>query len=143
MPREDDQIGSPEWWAAFTNAAAAALDRPYEEWERDQVCTLALADRRPGDTLFASDVLDALAIAGIVVEDGVRGIVLHLPNRSGEVPGVALQQMLSKPLCREDLLIKCEAEPVGSNEPSYMRHDPTKKHKGVRAWGKNARGRGR
>jgi hypothetical protein len=103
---------------------------------------------RPGSTLFDDATLDALADAGVTVEETAGGITLHLPAGGGSISGMAFAQMFSEPLsvgmlAPEQMLKLADEAAPKRRQQDYLRHDPTKKHKGVRAWGKNARGRGR
>jgi catechol 2,3-dioxygenase-like lactoylglutathione lyase family enzyme len=86
--------------------------------------------RRVGDTMFDVDVLDALDAAGVRIEERRDGVTLHLPNGGGAVDGRGLAQAFVKPLTPVDL------PPVirgARNQPDYLRHDPTKRHRRVRS----------
>lgn len=113
-------VFSPAPSAAY--ALAAAIER--EMAMSGEV--FVTAQRRPGDTLFDIDVLDALAAAEIVVEDTPRGVILHLPNHAGSVNGRGLAQMLSPPLTAADFAV-LEKHPAPPPQ-DYLRHDPTKRH---------------
>lgn len=115
------------------------VSMPYErtvtETLRDAVESLSRNRRRPGDTMFGPEALKAMERAGCSIEERDGGaIIIHLPS-GGEVPGIALSQLMGEPVrahelqsfCRGDC-ISVEKAPAESPQPDYLKHDPTKRH---------------
>lgn len=97
--------------------------------------------RRPGDTMFNTEQLDAFAAAGCSIDELTDGgITINLPG-GGCVPGIAIHQALTQPLLAEefdphiygadiyaDLMMEPRKDRRLKREPDYLKHDPTKRH---------------
>jgi hypothetical protein len=90
--------------------------------------------RAEGQRLYEDEVYEALAAAGIRVEETGRSVTLHLPSGGGAVDGRVLANAMSMPVSADDLFFPRDVlpPPRRGNQPDYLRHDPTKRHRRVR-----------